>query len=404
MKTVFKILSKRPKFLALILALFLSSVGSGVTQAVVLGELGRLGADGFTLSLVFVLGLVPGFLSSRVAVGWVNRFGLERVLPIVQIAGIPAVIFGGVGLALNLPWLLLGVEAMSSAVWGMTVPFVNSMVTAELDESELAPFSRFENSIFSSQAILAFGIGTLLWPYVGAYPLFGLDLISYFIAAFCFRAFLVNRKRSAEVSKVGSSAVPRPAWKSWTPIQKRQLAIVPVLALAASPAMALLPLLGQKWGALAVMGGITLSPPLVLMFAKTVGQVVGPWFATDGIMDRISQRRMWLPVLLIGFMGFYLLASQVQRLGIAFCLIGIAHLLSNILFTAGYLGVRRGFQGEALVEASVLQYQVQLVVMSLSALAAGSFARQPSEIVPVLFVSAFMAIGAVTVLEWRVKV
>ncbi len=401
MKTVWRTLIQQPRFAGLFFAIFLSTIGSGVSQAVVLAEFSKAHASGFIFGLLFLFGLAPGFIASRFAVNFSTGTAIKKALILAQIIGAFSLIVSSLGLVIGYPISLLLTEVVSSVVWGFTVSFTPLIITSAIKNEELTEFSRFENSLFSSQSLVAFGIAALLWPLIGSYPLLALDLVSYLIAVFCFSKFLANDFSSETDNPEQSSSIENTRWSYWSPIQKKHVLIMPLLALAATPAMTLLPLLGQKWGTLTHISFLVVSPALFLSIGKSMGQIIGPWLPSNRILDRIVRERVWLMAMVIAFVGLYILSCRTENIIVAVLLVTLAHVISNILFTASYLGTRNHFSGQALVAASSLQYQGQLAVMSVSALIAGALATQQTDIIPVLAGGGILAVMIFTLYEWR---
>ena len=136
--------------------------------------------------------------------------------------------------------------------------------------------------------------------------------------------------------------------------------------------MALLPVIGLKYGQNIKIFGLILTPALLIMFAKTVGQLLGPTLLSPHSIERNFSNTKLLMFCSFSFIGLYVLASYSMNLPLALLMIIGAHTLSNVIYTIGTYSAKIYFNAEEIASVSSCQYQLQLAAITILSLVAGA--------------------------------
>ncbi|MGB7800379.1 MFS transporter [Buttiauxella sp.] len=344
-------------------ALLLSSVGNGLTYVIVFGKLLALEAKPSVLTLAYILALAPGFPGSYLA---------EKLL--TKMAPIPVMIFceviGLVGLALP-AWslfsdnliLLLSSQAVAAFASGMMVPVLSQTLKSGLKPAELPAASGLETFIFAANVILGIGIGTLLYGHIAVASLLALDAMSFVLGiVLLFAAHRAYRPVSAQEN---GEVISNLNWRELTQLQRRSLLFLPAIAFVGAPAMALLPALAPNFG------GSSSGSGLMLLLARSVGQLIGPLLLSEAHLQRHTGKINVLIISLALFICCYALVSITDRQWLAMLLIVMAHIFTNIVYVLATLNIMQTFPASITGRAMAKAWRFQLIITLILPVIAG---------------------------------
>lgn len=341
-------------------AFILSSLGNGLTQVVVFGQLLRWQASPTTLTLAWLLATVPGFVGSLLGEKLCRTHPPLRLLIFCELLGLLALALPWQGLHLhNIP-LLLAVQSVESLLSGIAWPALALTFKRGLSEAELPAATAMENMIFASQVLLGTGLGVLLFERVSLQALLLIDAAS-FIAACWLLWLALQRKAINAEGKTFTAGVPL-RWRNLSIRQKRSLLLLPSLAAVGAPAMALLPALAQQ-----MQPEDSAGLALPLLFSRSLGQLCGPMLLNGQKMPEYTARNH----LLLGCLALFLLSYILMPIlsaftGAALAAIFIAHLASNVVFALGTFSVLHHFTEEDVSGASAKAWRWQTLSATLA--------------------------------------
>jgi hypothetical protein len=141
--------------------------------------------------------------------------------------------------------------------------------------------------------------------------------------------------------------------------------MLPALALVGAPAMALLPALAPQFG------GETTSAGLMLLLARSLGQLIGPLLLTEAQLERQSGK-FSLPILFLTlFISCYMLVALTDKQWLAMLLIILAHIFTNIVYVLATLTIMRTFPTAQTGMAMAKSWRIQLIITLILPVLAG---------------------------------
>lgn len=339
------------RWLRLLLCAFvLSSLGNGLTQVLVFGQLLRWHASPSTLTLAYLLATLPGFVGSLAGEKLCRRLSPLSLLIITELLGMVALALPLFGLVYHSIPALLMVQSAEALVF-----------KRGLTHDELPAATGMESVIFASQVLLGTGVGVLLFDHVAPLILLSIDALS-FLASVALLMLTRAHYRAHDMSNRNSGKpLSTIAWPSLTAAQKRSLLILSALAAVGSPAMALLPALAQQ-----IHPDDATGLALPLLFARSLGQLCGPLLLNGEKLPHYARRNRLLVLCLAVFLGAYgLLPLLSEEKSAALGLIFIAHLASNVVFAVGTFSLLAGFSGDEIPAASAKAWRWQTLTATL---------------------------------------
>lgn len=345
----------------LLCALVLSSLGNGLTQVLVFGQLLRWHASPSTLTLAYLLATLPGFVGSLAGEKLCRRLSPLSLLIITELLGMVALALPLFGLVYHSIPALLMVQSAEALLGGMSWPALALVFKRGLTHDELPAATGMESVIFASQVLLGTGVGVLLFDHVAPLILLSIDALS-FLASVALLMLTRAHYRAHDMSnRNNGKPLSTIAWPSLTAAQKRSLLILPALAAVGSPAMALLPALAQQ-----IHPDDASGLALPLLFARSLGQLCGPLLLNGEKLPHYARRNRLLVLCLAIFLGAYgLLPLLSEEKSAALGLIFIAHLASNVVFAVGTFSLLAGFSGDEIPAASAKAWRWQTLTATL---------------------------------------
>lgn len=358
-------MANKPWLRLLALAFLISSIGNGITWIVVFGELIRLSAPVASLALAYVLSTVPGLLGSIAGERFCQRMSPFTILILGEGLGLIGLAVPFYAVAIDSIPLLLMAQAIGAFTTGMTFPALSQLFKTGLSEEELPVATTLESLIFAGNVLCGIGLGLVLRGYMSATHLLLIDLLS-FAAALILLGRAKRRVGAPFVEHVRSLSSLR--WQTLTHSQRRAMLLLPLLAAAGAPAMALLP--GLAPGALS-SGSPEQTTALALLFTRSLGQLVGPLLLNPARFEKNSSNNG----LQIGCLAIFLLCYGLIPFAtwpaVALALVFVAHIFSNVVFSLAVYALLRNFERQQVPAAIARSYRRQMAVSAIVSLGAG---------------------------------
>lgn len=376
-------------------AYVLSSLGNGLTQVIVFGQLLHWQVSPATLTIVYMLSMLPSFLGSIWGEALCKNISPLRILIFTELFGLIALVFPLYGLLHHNVPALLAVQCSEALFSGMSYPALTLLFKRGLRHDELPAATAMETIIFASQVLLGTGLGVLLFDLIPPLNLLAIDALS-FAASTVLLLMSASVFQGSELQPEKTVAVtPRLFWRCLSPMQKRSVILLPALAAVGSPAMALLPALAQE-----MRPEDSAALALPLLFARSLGQLCGPLMLDAGKLQYYSANNRLLLICLGGYIGsYFLLPLSVGIPCAGLVMIFSAHLLSNIVFAIGTFGVLKNFAEAQIAKASAFAWRGQVLTAAISTGITSLIAQNFGSFTALYGISLF-SLGGVGALLW----
>ncbi|WP_044185671.1 hypothetical protein [Phytobacter massiliensis] len=351
------------RWLRLLLCAFvLSSLGNGLTQVLIFGQLLRWQASPSVLTLAFLFATLPGFVGSLAGEKLCRRLSPLHLLVLAEALGLLALILPLLGLLHHSIFALLMVQSVEAMLSGLAWPALALLFKRGLSSQELPAATAMENVIFASQVLLGTGAGVLLFGRLSPFIILGIDALS-FLGAIGLLALTAGAFRAGGATREDRAAPPSALrWAALSRRQKRSLLILPSLAAVGSPAMALLPALAQQ-----IHPADAAGLALPLLFARSLGQLCGPLILNgDKLSGYAGKNRLLLTCLALFLAAYGLLPTAAAWAPLALALIFIAHLASNVVFAVGTFSLLEKFPAATVSGASAKAWRWQALTATLA--------------------------------------
>lgn len=349
-------LSKYSWLRILLISLIASSIGTGLTFIIVFAELVKLQASPSSFAIAFILSTAPGLLGSILGQYLLKRIDPKFVIIIAEAIGMVGLLLPWYGLLDHSITTLQLAEIAASVSIGIAIPSINYYMKSLLDEEDIASGVILDNLIFACYVIFGIGLGSIIYGRIGSEKIILLDLLSYILSI-----VLISTMPSLSATgcqTIGIDDLP----EQLTDKQYNSLLWLPCLAIIGAPAMALLPTLISTEAK-----GV--NSILYLLFARSLGQLVGPMVIKEAHLKKQSSRM--LIGCLVLFLVCYQLISIIPIGFIPWILVFVAHIFSNIVYSISWYNILTTFEKEKIAAATAVSYRKQIICGSLSSGIAG---------------------------------
>ncbi|MCX7205504.1 MAG: hypothetical protein NT086_05855 [Proteobacteria bacterium] len=369
-----KLLMSSRWYLWFSLGLLITNIGSGLTAVAVFGALSKTAAAPSDFALTFSVSIVPTLFSAEIGkyLGrWCKPFS---ILIAVEIGGVLSLLLPFYALASGNLLMLSMALALPSLFSGLAVSAYHTINKRGFGEADYLHIATIETISFSAITIVGTGIGGVIYPLLSSALYFALDALSYLLAMACLfysRALIED----AALNRIDQEMVIKIRFFSLNLEKKTILMIMPLLTLISAPAMALLPVKGLEFNDFKVLG-LVINPVLILLFARCIGQLIGPLLTSQKMIDRLFYSAWAKSILGLGFFLMYLLAFYSQSLVLVILAVILAHISSNVLFALSYSTMLSRFGEDEIGAASVFSYQSTTLILALFSLPPGFYADQ----------------------------
>ncbi|HEM8667333.1 TPA: MFS transporter [Klebsiella aerogenes] len=376
-------------------AYILSSLGNGLTQVIIFGQLLHWQASPATLTMVYTLSMLPSFIGSIWGEMLCKKMSPLRILIVTEISGLLVLIFPLYGLLHHSIPALLVVQCAEALFSGISYPALALLFKRGLRPDELPAATAMETIIFASQVLLGTGLGVVLFGLIDSLHLLAIDALSFAASvALLIISGVVFREGEHQPTEV-SSGKQVPFWHVISPLQKRSILLLPALAAVGSPAMALLPALAQE-----IRPEDSAGLALPLLFARSLGQLCGPLMLDASKLQRYSANNGLLIVCLVLFIGaYFLLPLSVGSSFVGLALIFCAHMASNIVFALGTFGILRNFAQKDVAKASAISWRGQVLTAAIATGFTSTIAQSFGAFTALYSIS-LLSLGVVCLLLW----
>ena len=202
-----------------------------------------------------------------------------------------------------------------------------------LKANELPAATALETLIFAAQVLLGVGLGVMIINRFSLITLLVMDAFSFIFSAillmFTARHFI---KRYVNESQQPAFAVAL-KWRECSPLQRRSMLLLPLLAAVGTPVMALMPALAQQ-----IRPDETTGLALPLLLARSLGQVCGPLLLNSQKLRQHAQSNLRLVGYLSTFLAGYFLLPALATWNLA---AGTAEIIGpiNALYVVSLPGI-----------------------------------------------------------------
>ena len=371
MRKLLNLLRGKPRFTRVLLALFVSGLGTAFTSVAVYQQLSTLRWGPFGFGVAFAAGILPGLFTSSLSGRRAARWPVGKLLLLGQIIGLTCLIFPFLASFGNqIGWLLVA-EVVTSAVTGLILPVFKSLERASFADAELPTLASLDTFLLSANFIFGQGLGSLLISSMSLRTFLIIDAISYAVALI----LLWPTAQSLGLIVESGSTLTVPRVLNFE--QRVALTLMIWLPLVTVPVMVVLPSRGAEFGITTPLTAwFAMTPALLLICGRTLGQILGPLLAVHLNMDRVRARPWSMPFALFLYIAAYSVALTVPSLfaAVAFCL--MAHVASNVVYAIGGYQVMKAFSSAEIGWASGLLYRSATLVMGIVSLVAGLIAER----------------------------
>lgn len=376
LKESFRLFKKYPIYFFVVLAGLLSSIGSGLTQLVVYGALQKMNVQPSVYTFAFALTVLPGLISSQLGNSLVHRLKWSTVVISMELLGAALVVIPYFGLKTQNITLLLLTEFFSSLLVGFSIPVINVFIKNFFQDKELPGVTAISSYSFSTNVLLGYGLGALLFNRVNSETYLLIDFTSFILSALVFYITVkicpsLDQKKDNDKNEVAKFFI-KTNFKNFSTTQKRAFWLLPMLTFVAAPLTALLPSFGAQFGAeVNLMGIILLTPSVALIFAKTFGQMLGPMLINPKKIDQNFSNTTLIVISLLIYLLCYTFVIFSENFLISLTVIVLAHIASNIVYILAQYSLLRHFSSKEIALTTTNQYQVQVSLIVISSLLSG---------------------------------
>lgn len=363
-RALIQALAGKPWLMLLGISFIISSIGNGITYIVVFSELIRLSAPTTSLALAYVLSTVPGLIGSKVGEYYCrtgNPFSILIVGECLGMVGLCAPFMAV--LSDSIPLFLIA-QTVSAFIIGMTFPAMSKIFKTGLSEKELPVATTLETIIFACNVIFGVGVGLLLLGYVTIIDLLIIDLASYALSIII---LMSSKGRFSNAFRYIEQKDAVIRWGEINSTQKRGILLLPLLAFAGAPAMALLPGLVPT----NLTGHEAQATALALLFSRSLGQLIGPLLLNPERFEKNSNNNGLLLGCLFIFVTCYGLIPFSTSSYLALMLVFIAHIFSNVVFSLAVYSVLKKFDENHVAAAMAKSYRWQMLITAVVSIGAG---------------------------------
>jgi MFS transporter, DHA3 family, macrolide efflux protein len=399
LRRIISLLSSQQWFALLSFAYLLTTIGGGLTNVLVYGELSAKGTNPLSMSLAFVFSVLPTIVALQAGEQLLRRFHAFSVLAAAEIVGAIGVCLPFLAIKLDLPLLLIFSTTVPALCVGAGVPAYGLLVKQAFKDEDFATISAIESITLAAHVLLGAGVGTLLFPFVSREIFLAVDFGTYVIAGgiiLISAAFTPKTFGRTESSTLHNLRLTKLA------AQQRRCNIytlVPIVAAIIAPALALLPAAGSRLSSTMILGS-PVNATLLLLFARGLSQIVGPIVFSHKLIDTLYANKARMAIFAIAFLSLYAIAFTVTNVSIVFIAVLLAQVFGFALSATAQAGLFKQIEETDIVKVSSRTYQVQILATSLAGLLAGAIANFHGVFIAMIVVSLAVIVA---VMPWFIN-
>ncbi|BBH52444.1 MFS transporter [Fluviispira sanaruensis] len=380
---MFKFLCININFFYFAIASLIMQIGIGLTQVAVYGHLARIDASPLYFTLAFSLATIPGLFSSQIGSYLSKKVNIIFLCVAIQLLGAFSLFLPILGINNNQIILLLFAEFISAFIAGFIYPISQIYIKRVFTDKNYLPLaSKLDVYLFSINIIIGTFIGTLLYAYFNTENYLLINSLAYVISSFIYVIAYFTKKNISiknliitenfSFNKNNRFLNRRILFlKNFSIEQKYPFLILIYLPIATTPSISLLPTIGNKYGSNILILGINLTPALLFILAKTIGQIIGPMLIKNYMFEKFYNNKSVFIKCNFLFLLMYLVIYFIDNIYISIILIISAHIFSNIVFSLGMFATQRTFKIDEISDVSAKQYQISTFSMAIISLMSG---------------------------------
>ncbi|WP_158997409.1 MFS transporter [Pigmentibacter ruber] len=380
---MFKFLFLNINFVYFAIANLIMQIGIGLTQVAVYGHLAKVGASPLYFTMAFSFSVIPGIFSSQLSCYLAKKVNIIFLCILFQLFGAFSLFLPLLGISNNYVLLIVFAEFISAFIMGFCYPISQIYVKRVFTDKNYLPLAaKLDVYLFSINIILGTFIGTLLYNYFSTKNYLILNILMYLISALLFlNSYYKNKlisiknsdnyKNNEEIKNKSFIKQQLLFFRNFSEEQKYSFLILIFLPIVTTPAISLLPTIGNKYGTKIFIFGIILTPALGFILAKTIGQIMGPMLISGNQFEKLFKSKFIFLSCNFIFLFIYLVIYFIENIYLSIFLIILAHLFSNIVFSLGMFAVQRTFELKQILDVTTKQYQISTIAIAFIALLSG---------------------------------
>lgn len=380
---MFKFLCININFFYFAIASLIMQIGIGLTQVAVYGHLAKIDASPLYFTLAFSLATIPGLFSSQIGSYLSKKVNIIFLCVAIQLFGAFSLILPILGVNHNQIILLIFAEFISAFIAGFSYPISQIYIKRVFTDNKYLPLaSKLDVYLFSMNIIIGTFFGTLLYSYFNTENYLLINLFAYIISSFIYIIAYFKKKKisikNLNIYEKSSSNKNKISlnkhflfFNNFPKDKKYPFFILIYLPIITTPCISLLPTIGNKYGSNYNILGITLTPALLFILSKTIGQMIGPMLIKNSMFEKIFNNKSIFIKCNFLFLLMYLIIYFIDNIYISIILIIFAHIFSNIVFSLGMFATQRTFNIDEISDVSAKQYQISTFSMAIISLICG---------------------------------
>ncbi|KAB8029688.1 hypothetical protein [Fluviispira multicolorata] len=369
-------------FIYFLLASLIMQIGIGFTQVAVYGELVKLNANPVYFTIAFSLAVFPGLFSSRLGSYFTFKFKIIYLILGAQIIGFISLIIPLIVATYHQIVFLISAEFFSSFIAGLCYPPFQIYIKRVFINDEMLPLAaKFDVYVFSVNTIIGTGIGSIVYNLFNTQKYLVINMICYILSFMIFSlAFCLKRDLTQRVSKIILTDKIN-KYKFFTSYlfyfknmhHKKRYAFFMMIyiAIITTPSISLLPIIGNKFGSNVTVFNYILTPAILFILSKSIGQMCGPLIIKRNMFNKIYSNKMLFFLLMFLFLLLYTFLYFSNYLFLSLLIIIFAHIFSNIIFSLGMYAFQKYFSSDEIGLASSKQYQILTFSMAFISVTTG---------------------------------
>ncbi|MCF9035428.1 MFS transporter [Acinetobacter nectaris] len=386
MDSIVTLLKNNRWFLFLSISFLLSGIGTSFTQVLVFGQLIDLKATDSEIALNFVLVTLANIISLYFGAKISYKFKPFTIFLFCEILSITSLVIPLYAITHQNIFLLNVTTLVPGICSGLTFIAYTTLIKNSFTESDYESISIIESLLFAGVILIGTGVGLVVYKFLSPYEFIYFDAILSVIVIFVF--LLIKSIRPSEPLANDQEKTSTYALKNLRG-EKLQTFLLPlILYITTAPAMSLLPTIGKKFNDIHLMFGLILSSGVALIFARGIGQILGPIvLGKIGITDKVKNINTII-YLFIGFISLYSLVFLFNNVYVVLFMVVFAHILSNIVFAVSIYMMYACFSETEIVYYSTKSYQLGNFILLIVSLLCVYFVQYFSVFSTYLMISA----------------
>lgn len=358
-------------YLVFVFACLISGIGSGFIQLVVYDKIAAHNLPPLYFGLAFALSVFPALLGSYIGrfIAVKQKFNIYITYSQL-LAMIVILLIDIVSLKHNTKYILF-CEAITSFSASVAFPVLQKLIKLTFKPEKLSLAAKFDTYLYGANIILGLGLGSLLLSWIDVKSVLMISLVLYVISAVLF-FFSAPKYLGWDT---GQAYVERFSWKALNHKQKLSFILMPTLIIVGTPATSLLPSIYTHFYGNGMSTYLIASPVLLLLVFRSIGQFIGPLIIKGEKFDALSQNNKIIYFALFFFIVTYIFIFSTTNFYCALMLVVLAHIASNIIFSLAIYLTLASFNAEEIARISSFQYQINQVVITLTAILSGVIAN-----------------------------